>query len=89
MGGFTEQNLVLFLFHLYFYYHGFGSLYSVIMVIAVCLEERAELFVNSQEKVWKDFIFLVLLTAVMIYLGGSYVLKSDYLIPACVLDSLT
>lgn len=65
------------------------GVYHVIVMIAVCVEERTELFVNDQEKVWEDFIFLVLLTSVIIQLGDNYVLKNDYLIPACSLDSLT
>lgn len=65
------------------------GVYHVIVMIAVCVEERTELFVNDQEKVWEDFVFLVLLTSVIIQLGDNYVLKNDYLIPACSLDSLT
>lgn len=65
------------------------GIYHVIVMIAVCVEERTELFVNDQEKVWEDFVFLVLLTSVIIQLGDNYILKNDYLIPACSLDSLT
>lgn len=65
------------------------GVYHVIVMIAVCVEERTELFVNDQEKVWEDFVFLVLLTSVIIQLGDNYILKNDYLIPACSLDSLT
>lgn len=65
------------------------GIYHVIVMIAVCVEERTELLVNDQEKVWEDFVFLVLLTSVIIQLGDNYILKNDYLIPACSLDSLT